>query len=47
MKVNMILSNDELFETDISKGTYEYIKSKLNEKDSLFSESVKSIEIVK
>ena len=47
MEVNIILANDEILETDISRGTYEYIKSKLNAKDSAFSECVKSIEIVK
>lgn len=47
MEVNIILANDEILETDISRGTYEYIKSKLDTKNSVLSECVKSIEIVK
>ena len=46
MRVNITLSNNETLTTDISKSTYNYIKSKLNEK-SIFSDCVKTIEIIK
>lgn len=45
MEVNITLSNDEVLKTDISRGTYNYIKSKLDEK-SVFSDYVKNIEII-
>ena len=46
MRVNITLENNETLKTDISKGTYNYIKSKLNE-ESIFSDCVKTIEIIK
>lgn len=45
MRVNITLSNNETMKTDISRGTYNYIKSKLDEK-SVFSDCVKTIEII-
>lgn len=48
MRVHINLITDETLNVDISKGTYEFIKDKLTvgDEDSLFNESVKSIEIV-
>lgn len=46
MRVNITLENNEIMKTDISRGTYNYIKSNLNGK-SVFSECVKSIEVIK
>lgn len=46
MRVNITLSNNETIKTDISRGTYNYIKSKLND-NSVFSDCVKTIEIIK
>lgn len=47
MKVNITLSNNETLNKDISKGTYDYIKSKLSNEDTVFSDYVKDIEIIK
>ena len=46
MRVNITLSNNETMKTDISRGTYNYIKSRLND-NSVFSDCVKTIEIIK
>lgn len=48
MRVHINLTTNETLDVDISKGTYEFIKSKLTlgDEDSLFNESVKSIEII-
>lgn len=45
MRVNITLSNNETMKTDISRGTYNYIKSRLND-NSVFSDCVKTIEII-
>lgn len=46
MRVNITLSNDETMKTDISRGTYNYIKSRLSD-NSVFSDCIKSVEIIK
>lgn len=46
MRVNITLSNNETMKTDISRSTYNYIKSRLND-NSVFSDCVKTIEIIK
>ena len=46
MKINITLSNDEKLEVNISKGTYNYIKSKLDYK-SIFNDYVKDMEVIK
>lgn len=45
MRVNITLSNNETMKTNISRGTYNYIKSRLND-NSVFSDCVKTIEII-
>lgn len=46
MEINITLLNDENLEVNISKGTYNYIKSKLDDK-SIFNDYVKDIEVIK
>lgn len=46
MEINITLSNDEKLKVNISKGTYNYIRSKMDEK-SIFNDYVKNIEVIK
>ena len=46
METNITLLNDEKLKVNISKGTYNYIKSKMDEK-SIFNDYVKNIEVIK
>lgn len=46
MEINITLSNDEKLEVNISKVTYNYIKSKLGN-ESIFNDYVKNIEVIK
>ena len=46
MEINITLLSDEKLEVNISKGTYNYIKSKLGD-ESIFNDYVKDIEVIK